>query len=482
MALDKSFRPWRRLALLLLLLMLAGKALFADQPHWPRFRGPGGSGVAIASPPAKFGLEQNVRWKMPLPPGHSSPCISKDLLFLTGFTEGKLKAFCIHHDRGTLLWERTIPAPQIEEFHPLVGSPAASTPCTDGERVYFYFASFGAICFDFTGQELWQRPLPLPVSETGFGSGTSPIVLGDLLVLQLDEEKHSRLLALEAATGELRWERPRPGYWTSWSTPLVWEGDGEAQVIALGRYQLDAYRLADGQPLWHVPGFPSGICTSPVSAGDRLFVAAWTTSSSNGEEQLEKFSEIAPLIDRNHDQRISREEAFEGRFRDFFNVYDVDRDGLITPQEWDARVQAMRDGTNAAKAIRPGTARNGYKPQVDWTYTRSLPYVSSPLYDGSRLWLIRDGGILSVLDAEQGRLLFQKRLNAGGDYYASPLAAGGRIYLASVEGIVTVLAAADRYELLAEIDLQERIFASPCALENTLLLRTEHHLYAFEQQ
>src|SRR5262249_23077883 len=130
---------------------LSATAVAQENPKpaawWPQFRGPDGLAVAEGKKlPAEFGPKKNVLWKTPLPSGHSSPCVWNDRIFATGFDKAaqKLETICLSRTDGTILWRRPAPAEKIEKFHP-AGSPAVSTPVTDGERVYVYFGSYGIL-------------------------------------------------------------------------------------------------------------------------------------------------------------------------------------------------------------------------------------------------------------------------------------------------------------------------------------------------
>src|SRR5688572_6496708 len=132
-----------------------------DAPNWPAFRGPNSSGVSeSAKPPAKIGPGEGVAWKIDVPWSPSSPCVWGDRLFLTTFSEGKLETRSYDCGDGRLIWTRVAPAERLEDFHQTEGSPAASTPATDGGRVVSYFGSVGLVCYDFDGKELWRHPLP----------------------------------------------------------------------------------------------------------------------------------------------------------------------------------------------------------------------------------------------------------------------------------------------------------------------------------
>src|SRR6266545_3619279 len=158
------------------------RSVAQDAPaRWPQFRGPQGRPIAEGAKPlpVHFGPGKHVLWKTPLPLGYSSPCIWDDHIFLTGFDAKaqKLETLCLDRRSGAIRWRRTAPAEKIERVYK-VNSPASATPATDGRRVYVSFGSYGLLCYDFEGKELWRRPLPMP--RAGFGTATSPIVAGDL--------------------------------------------------------------------------------------------------------------------------------------------------------------------------------------------------------------------------------------------------------------------------------------------------------------
>src|SRR5437870_10486522 len=144
--------------------------LSADKPlAWPRFRGPNGSGVADdQKPPVELGPDKNVKWKVAVPSGLSSPIVAGDKLVITAFDGGKLYTVAYRRADGKEAWRAEAPAKQLEGYHKTFGSPAASTPATDGERVVAYFGSCGLFCYDLAGKELWRFAMPPAV--TSFGS------------------------------------------------------------------------------------------------------------------------------------------------------------------------------------------------------------------------------------------------------------------------------------------------------------------------
>src|SRR6185503_209552 len=208
---------------LIAVLVLMTSALGAADIQWPQFRGPNGSGVAADQKPiTDFGPSSNVLWKVSIDSGASSPCIWGDRIFLTTFANDKVQTVCLNRRNGKVLWQKPVPADKLELFHKQDGSPAASTPATDGKRVYVYFGSFGALAYDLDGNEQWKAPLPVAQTFGGFGTGTSPVLAGDVVVINRDQVFDSHVLALDRQTGKTKWKSER-GQSYSWSSPIVWK-------------------------------------------------------------------------------------------------------------------------------------------------------------------------------------------------------------------------------------------------------------------
>jgi outer membrane protein assembly factor BamB len=165
----------------------------------------------------------------------------------------------------------------------------------------------------------------------------------------------------------------------------------------------------------------------------------------------------------------------------FLRGLDYNHDGKLTAEDLDAMKANMAKGENVLIAVKPGGKGELTQSQVAWKQTRGLPYVPSPLYYNERVYLVRDGGIVSSFNARTGQPYYQQeRIEAIGSYYASPVAANGRIYLASLNGRVTVLlAGGDKPTIAHQADFGERISATPALVGKALYLRTATALYAF---
>ena len=152
------------------------------------------------------------------------------------------------------------PAEKIEATHK-VGSPASSTPACDGERVYSYFGSYGVIAYDMNGKEQWRKPLEIGMVING--SGTSPALLKERLVINCDQQDGSFLVALDPRSGKELWRTPRPGFPSSYATPILWSRDGRDEVVLVGSVRSIAYNLKDGKEIWSVRG-TEGVSVAPT--------------------------------------------------------------------------------------------------------------------------------------------------------------------------------------------------------------------------
>src|SRR6266481_3790087 len=224
---------------------------------WPQFRGPGGSGVADdQKPPVEFGPDKNVKWKVSVPAGLSSPIIAGDKIVITAFENGKLYTIAYNRADGKEAWRADAGAKEIEKYLKNEGSPAASTPATDGERIVSYFGSCGLLCYDLSGKELWRFELPLAVTPGDFGSGASPILVDGTVILVRDEKKDSKILAIDAATGSRKWEQKRLSP-ASYCTPILWDTKAGKQIVAAGHAQMIGYDFKSGAEKWFLNGMPS---------------------------------------------------------------------------------------------------------------------------------------------------------------------------------------------------------------------------------
>jgi outer membrane protein assembly factor BamB len=446
-------------------------ALNAD---WTQFRGPGGSGVADdQKPPAKFGPKQDLAWKVAVPPGASSPIVVGDKIVLTAFEGGKLFTICYSTADGKELWRADARAKKVEEFHPTEGSPAASTPASDGKTVVSYFGSCGLIAYDLAGKELWRFDLPTAVTNNEFGTGTSPVIADGLVLLARDLSKGSAVYAVDLASGSQKWKAERPKARTAYGTPTVREANGKKELVVAGTTTLTGYDLATGKQLWAVGRVSAAACTTPVLHKGTLIYAAWGPGS--GEDKMPTFDELLKMTGDEKLGHVTKAGAQKTPFGPFFDNNDPNKDGKITREEWAENLKVLAGGENRAVAIRPG------KGEVAWEYKKNLPFVPSPVAYRGRVYLLKDGPLLTCLDAETGKPIYAaERFKGGARYYASPVAANGRLYISSLDGTVAVVTAGEDEPVVEHsVKLGEPVRATPAIAHNTLYVRSDKFLYAF---
>jgi len=400
---------------------------------------------------------------------------------MTTFAENELQTRCYRCEDGKLEWCGGVKPEKLELYHRKESSPAATTVATDGQRVVSYFGSFGLVCYDLQGKELWRHPLPVALSPGGYGTATSPVIAENLVVISHDQEMASSLLAVDLISGKTVWETPRPNALGSFGTPILWPNAGIMEVVLPGSLCLKGYALKTGKEDWVVQGTTSYACTTPVTAERMLFYAAW--SDGKADDPLPAWEKFLEAHDKNKDGVVSLDE-FDESSREYFRGYDVNRDGKIDRSDWDRIQASVAKGENLMVAVRQGGRGDISQTHVAWKATRGLPYIASTLYYGGRVYLVKTGGMLSSLDAKSGQPFYlQERLGAEGLYYSSPVAADGRIYLASQAGKVTVVkAGGDKPEILHQVDFREPIYATPALAGDTLYLLTRSQLYAFGPQ
>ncbi len=447
---------------------------------WSQFRGPNASGVSgSAKPPTEFAPGTNQLWKTSVPSGMSSPCVWRDKIFLTGFEDGKLLTLCYQRSNGNLLWKQAVTPEKLEEFHSTEGSPAASTVATDGKRVVSYFGSCGLICYDMNGKELWRHQLPTAETSAGFGSGSSPVIVDGLVLVNRDQAVNCSLLAVDLKTGTKVWETARLDVAQSFGTPIFWKNNGANEVVMSGSFKLKGYDLKTGAERWSLAGMPSFTCTTPVIGDGVLLFAGWSPGKEPGTGPT--WEGMAKPADKDNDGVVTLAEATAGSFGSFFRAMDSDGDGKLTPEDFDLLKAKMAKGENVLLAVKPGGKGELSESYVAWKQTRGLPYVPSPLFYEGRVYIVKDGGIISSYDAKSGATHYQQeRLNALGNYYSSPVAADGRIYVTSLDGKLTVLqAGGDMPKVLHRAEFGERISGTPALVGNAIYLRTATALYAF---
>jgi outer membrane protein assembly factor BamB len=459
----------KRSAILLIPALLAA----AD---WPRFRGPEGKGILETNLPVVFSPTQNVNWKTPLPPGHSSPILVGGKIILTAEEGIALLTIAIDQATGKELWRKQAPRSRRESMQQ-TNSHASSTPASDGTLVYVFFGDFGLLAYDLNGTERWR--LPLGPFNNANGHGSSPIVANGLVVLACDQDTESYLLAVDAATGQVRWKTPRPETTRGYATPAVYTPkNGPVQVIVPGAFVVSGYNLATGDRLWWATGLGWQYKGTPIIDGDTVYINSWEIGGDTLEPpNVPTFEQLLKRLDRNADGILAREELDAENASHFWEI-DLDSSGRVEARDWEF-YRLRQISQNSIFALRLG-GKGDVTSRIEWRFRRGIPNVPTPVLYRNNLFLIRNGGIATTLNPRSGEPNKQARLpGALDDYYASPVGAGGKVYMISQTCKISVLEAKDDWKVLATNDLDDQCFATPAIDAGHIYIRTKTALYDF---
>lgn len=457
-----------------------------DQPQaalWPQFHGPQSKGRPLADRPLpeQIDPQTNVAWKTPLPPGHSSPVIDRDRIYLTAEDGDRLLTIALDRQTGAVLWQREAPHGELEPIH-TIGSHAQSSAAVGGDAVVSFFGSAGLFCYSRDGEERWH--LPMGPFKNDFGAASSPIIVGDRVILSQDHDTNSFLAMYRLENGSNVWQIDRSEFPRNYCTPVIWEVDGKKQIVVAATLRVVGYDFDTGEELWTARGLSRIVCTTPVIGDDGdLYIAAWSAGADPGERiAYPPFEEKRAQVDANDDGLIQRSELESEKGGDLerrFSLIDLNKDGTLTQAEYEKYRNIFDTAQNAVLAIRPGGRGDITDTHVKWRYLRHVPFCASPVVANGHVFGIKDGGILTTLEAESGQAVKTARVSGNGNYYASPVVGDGRVFLVDQNGELSIVSAAGKWEELATADFGEQVYATPAIVEGRLYLRTAGHLYCF---
>lgn len=417
-----------RLALVAGAFSVACPLLASD---WPQFRGPSGNGIVdAAGAPESWDEQTNVAWTVDVPgDGWSAPVVVGDRVLLTtavptdgGSGEMRFEVHCYDLTSGEAKWKRVARTAEPTEPTHRDNTYASETPVSDGERVYAYFGMNGLYCYTLDGEPVWQTDLGAFPMANGWGTSSSPALAGDKLIVQIDNEQASHVVALNTADGSEAWRVPRADEVSTWSTPLVWKNSSRTEVI-LGGKTIRSYDPATGAELWNM--FIGGRSSaSPSAIGDTLYIGSENRTRRGGTPG-----------------------------------------GLF----------AVKAGaTGEIDVTDPSASDQG----LLWANDRGSIGIASPLvFEGQIYVPERRGGVLRAHNAATGEESFRTRLPGGGVFWASPLAINGNVYVMDERGKTFVLAPGPDYELVGTSELSGRFWSTPAVAEGTLLIRSQDRLY-----
>jgi outer membrane protein assembly factor BamB len=420
---------------------------------WRQFRGPDGNGIVSgAKLPAQWDENTNVAWKRKVPGrGWSQPVVSGDKLFITAalseneekprrFERGIIpdardartdwyqwKVYCLSANSGEMLWEAMAFEGKPSMPKHRSNTYASETPVTDGERVICYFGVKGLVCYDMSGKPQWQVNLGEYKTQAGWGTGSSPVILDDAVLVQCDNEQSSFLVALDKRTGAELWRIDREEK-SNWSTPYVWKNKLRTELVIAGGTKIRSYDPASREVLWEMAG--SGRTSiSPVGDDEHIYL-----------DSVQRF------------------------------------------QGSPGRLAAIRAGA-AGDISLPDKDDAMSNEFVSWSVMlKSYRNASPVLYDGGVYMLDQNSGIVRCFDAKSGELLFQQRLPNSAGFTASPWVNDGKIFLLDETGLTVAIGPGPKLKLLESNKLDDELFWSSIAVcGDRLLIRSVNHLYCIQK-
>jgi len=452
----------------------------ADPAAAKYFRSDAGIARSTGALPENLDTSDALVWRVPLDAGHSTPIIHGCKIFLTTYQSGskQLATVALDERTGQALWRAPFAPERVEQTHP-IGSPATATVACDGQRVFSFFGSAGLFCYDIDGHKLWENRLG-PFRDE-YGAGSSPILCDGKVILNQDHDIGSFLIALDCKTGRIVWKTSRSDAVRSYSTPVVWMQDGQLELLVAGALQLTAYNPANGERLWWVNGLARIVIPTPVVSGPMIYMASWSPGGDAAKRlELDAWPAALAKWDHNHDGKLARSEIDDREVLERFNRMDLDQDGMLNQQEWERHAAFFHRAQNAVLALKPSGRGELVENAVVWKHNRGVPYVATPLLDHGIIWMVKEGGIVTKLDATSGHVLQEERVPGVGNYFASPVVGDGKVYFASESGTVSVLGAEKDWRLVSSHDFHEKIYATPVFGRGRLYLRSEQALYCFQ--
>jgi outer membrane protein assembly factor BamB len=411
-------------------IVLASIASTLSAANWPAWRGPEGTGVCTEKElPLHWSAADGVKWRIPLPErGNSTPIVWDKRVFITQAIEqtGRRELICFDRADGRLLWRQGVTFPGKELTH-ATNPQCSASPATDGERVIASFGSAGLYCYDLDGKEIWHRDLGKQTHI--WGGGASPVIHGDLCLLNFGPGPSTFLVALNKRTGKTLWQHDEPGghsgekkpgeqgnQWIgSWSTPIAIQTGGREELVMSWPNRVMAFEPKSGRELWSCGGLTPLVYTSPLYG-----------------------------------------------------------DGVVV---------AMSGFGGSALAIRTGGAGDITATHRLWQHPRNPQRIGSGVISGAHAYIVNESGVGQCIDLKSGedkwaaqkpRLAGQKGTSAT---WGSMLLAGDRLYLMNKNSDTFIIRASPKFELLATNSLNEPAESSPAPSDGEIFLRTYKALW-----
>lgn len=382
------------------LLMLSTSLLAADPSVWPGFLGAGASAIDPSTIPLTWTTERNIAWQAKLPgKGQSSPVIWGDRVFATSI-EGSMKDTChvvaINLLDGKAAWSQSIEATQKVRSN-YFQSRSAPTPVVDRDRVYAFFETGDVVAYSHEGKLAWQRSLVTDYGEFEgtIGLASSPVQTSDSVIILVDHEGPSYLIALDKQTGTTSWQTERTSR-VSYASPAIVPVGTTQQVVCSSSGTVDGYDPATGKLLWSHEGVGGNRSATPLPYAPGRFLVAASPGMHNEREVEARKSNFAMRIEPNGETFVAK---------------------------------------------------------VAWGTEKAMPTFGSPfVYRGHAYW-VNNVGVVYCFDSESGEQRYARRIKQ--PCWATPIGIGEHVYFFGKDGLTTILAAVAEFNVVAENPLWE---------------------------
>ncbi len=453
------------------LLMAAGLGVFVSAADvvasdWARFRGPNGTGISPDPEPlpVEFGADKNLKWKVALPgAGVSCPIVVGDRVFVTCYSgygvsrqdAGEMQALkrhmvCLNRGDGKVVWERTIDAVLPEDEYSGMGVPehgyASHTPVSDGKRVYAFFGKSGVYCWDMDGKELWKASAGTGSDDRAWGSSSSPILAGQVLVVPAGPESRA-VIGYDVESGRELWKAAGDSLGNVWGTPALSVIDEQRTDVVIGApYEIWGLNPATGKLRWY--------CT------------AMETDQFNSSVLIDGGTIYA--VEGRGGGSIAIRAGGKGDVSGSNVVWSGnDSNRFSTPLLYEGRMYLISGGL--VKSVNAADGKEIFQGRL----------TGGPAGGGGGA----PGAPGAAGGSGRGRGGFGG--GRGGSDYASPVLGDGRIYYVNRAGDIYVLKPGDALEVLAKNRLtseQEDFSATPAISSGQLFFRSNRHLYCVSGQ
>ena len=426
---------YHHITLTLLSILLTAPTLHSA--NWPNWRGPNNDGTIKDGfdYPSKWDKTSNVRWRIPLPAeGNSSPVIWEDYVITTqSLPETKERTtMCFRRGDGKLLWQNGVTYEEEERTWQRPLNPYCSgSPVTDGKLIFASYSSAGMICHDFSGKVIWQRDLGKVDHE--FGNGTSPMLVGDHVVLYQGPGEDSYLVALEKATGKTAWKIQRP-------TPTQ------------GASRKDNFR-----------GNAKGAISS--------YTTPLLVPSENPDELVMGFHEVIMGINPTNGVETWRCSGINPLL-------------YSSPTLYQNNVIFLGGYGGPTLSIKTGGRGDVSKTHVNWKNDRATSHLPSPIVKGDHLYTFTMNGMVECIDLRTGALIWQERARGEGKdtaFWGSPVLAGENLICMNRSGDALVIKASPTFQQVAANALGEVCNATPSLSNGQIFIRTHEAIWCIEQ-